>query len=197
MISDLYSYALKRWLDLIGVFVFIIMFFWIPILILIAYILTREFPVFYCQNRVGKNNSLFTVWKFRTLSTNEGAPSIARVFGLGRFLRRTNLDESPQLWNILKGEMSFIGPRPLPTEYLPLYSETQKQRHNVRPGITGWAQVNGRNSISWKEKFDLDLYYVNNFSFKLDALILIKTIVLLFSFKQDRSLEEEKFDGTN
>ncbi len=112
-------------------------------------------------------------------------------------LRASNLDELPQLWNVLKGEMTLIGPRPLPIEYLPLFAEEQKKRFNIKPGITGWAQVNGRHSISWKEKLKLDTYYVDHVSLKLDLIILIKTVGLLLSFKKDRSLEEEKFTGTN
>jgi lipopolysaccharide/colanic/teichoic acid biosynthesis glycosyltransferase len=122
-------------------------------------------------------------------------PLLERRFALGSFLRWSNLDELPQLYNILKGDMSFIGPRPLPIEYLPLYSEEQRQRHLVRPGITGWAQVNGRHSIAWQQKFSYDLYYVHHLSLALDLRILIKTIVLILSLRRDVSLEEEKFKG--
>lgn len=107
------------------------------------------------------------------------------------------MDELPQLWNVLKGEMSLVGPRPLPVEYEKFFSTEQQRRLVVKPGITGWAQVNGRHSISWKEKLELDGYYVNNISFKLDLLILFKTLVLVLSFKKDRSLEEDKFTGNN
>jgi lipopolysaccharide/colanic/teichoic acid biosynthesis glycosyltransferase len=135
------------------------------------------------------------MWKFRTLSMDEQLPLTERNFIWGKLLRFTSLDELPQLWNILRGEMSFIGPRPLPEEYLPLYSEEQIRRHDVKPGVTGWAQVNGRNSISWQKKFELDIYYVNNVSLKLDFAILIKTLVLILSFEKDVSLSEEKFKG--
>ena len=110
-------------------------------------------------------------------------------------LRASNLDELPQLWNVLKGEMSLIGPRPLPVEYLPLFSEEQKKRFEVKPGITGWAQVNGMHSVPWKQKLELDNYYVDHVSLMLDIRIVIKTLVLFLSFKKDRSLEEEKFTG--
>ena len=135
------------------------------------------------------------MWKFRTLSLDERLPVTDRSFMWGKFLRFTSLDELPQLWNILRGEMSFVGPRPLPEEYLSLYSKEQIKRHEVKPGVTGWAQVNGRNSIPWKKKFELDLYYVDNISFKLDLMILIKTLAVMLSFKKDVSLEEEKFKG--
>jgi undecaprenyl phosphate N,N'-diacetylbacillosamine 1-phosphate transferase len=123
------------------------------------------------------------------------SPLDKRRFAWGNFLRQSNLDELPQLWNVLKGEMSFIGPRPLPVEYSTLFSVEQNQRHKVRPGITGWAQVCGKNSISWQEKFELDLYYVNNISFLLDLKILLKTFILVLSFKKDTSLHEKKFTG--
>ena len=135
------------------------------------------------------------MWKFRTLSRNEQLPVIQRRFRWGKFLRFTSLDELPQLFNVLRGEMSFIGPRPLPEEYLPLYSKEQLKRHEVKPGVTGWAQVNGRNAIPWQKKLELDLYYVNNLSLGLDLIIFIKTLVLVLSFQKDVSLTEEKFKG--
>lgn len=188
---------LKRTFDIALVVIILGFGSWIIVLIFIGYLLSFKLPVFYQQKRIGKNNVSFTLWKFRTLSTDESLPSHQRTFALGSFLRLTSLDELPQLWNIVKGEMSFVGPRPLPVEYLPLYSDAQKRRHNVRPGITGWAQVNGRHSISWKKKFELDLYYVDNVSFKLDLLVLVKTVALLLSFVKDTSLSEKKFDGSN
>lgn len=133
--------------------------------------------------------------KFRTLSTDEKKPLHERRFLMGNFLRKTNLDELPQLWNVLKGEMSLIGPRPLPVEYTSLLSEEQSKRYEVKPGITGWAQVNDRHSISWQKKFELDNDYIRNVSFGFDLLILLKTIVLLLSFRKDNSLVEEKFKG--
>lgn len=144
---------------------------------------------------MGEKGAPFTMLKFRTLSGKEELPLIERKFLLGNFLRLTNLDELPQLWNVLKGEMSIVGPRPLPIEYSTLFSEEQKRRHNVLPGITGWAQVCGKNDISWQEKFELDLYYINRASLFLDLKILVKTIILVFSFKKDTSLNEKKFTG--
>ena len=155
-----------------------------PLLALIA-ILVWIFigrPVLFSQARPGLNEKLFTLVKFRTM-TNETNSSgtlledALRLNKFGKFLRSTSLDELPELWNILKGEMSFVGPRPLLEEYLPLYNIQQKKRHDVRPGITGWAQINGRNAISWEERFDLDVWYVKNQSFWLDVKILLMTVI--------------------
>jgi len=122
---------------------------------------------------------------------------LERKFPLGNFLRSTSLDELPQLIHVLRGEMSLIGPRPLPLEYLPLFSKEQSLRHSVKPGITGLAQVSGRNSLSWEEKFKLDILYVRTVSFMLDMKITLKTIILLLSFKKDHSLSEQKFSGNH
>jgi lipopolysaccharide/colanic/teichoic acid biosynthesis glycosyltransferase len=149
------------------------------ILILVLFNLGR--PVLFCQNRPGKNGKLFRIYKFRTMSDQKDSfgnylPDTERLTKLGRFLRKSSLDEIPQLFNVLKGDLSFVGPRPLLVEYLMLYNEEQKKRHEVKPGITGWAQVNGRNAITWEEKFKLDVYYVENLSLPLDMKILFKTI---------------------
>ena len=154
-----------------------------------------QFSFFYRQKRIGRGEATFDLIKFRTLTNKDIEPLSARTFWLGNLLRSTSLDELPQIWNIVKGEMSWIGPRPLPMEYGSLFSEEQKKRFQVRPGISGWAQVNGRHSVSWQKKFELDNYYVDRISFKLDLLILFKTIVLLLSFRKDNSLQEEKFKG--
>ena len=135
------------------------------------------------------------MYKFRTLSSDLNLELTQRQFLLGRFLRFTNLDELPQLWNVLKGEMSLVGPRPLPVDYANLFSAEQNNRHQVLPGITGLAQVNGKNDLSWNEKFKLDLEYVNKVSFLLDIKILFKTLILALSFRKDTSLTEEKFTG--
>lgn len=163
-------------------------------LIAIVYLVTFQLPVFFRQNRIGKDERPFMLWKFRTLKNNSAALS-ERTFVLGNLMRATSLDELPQLWNVLKGEMSFIGPRPLPVGYLPLFSKEQRVRHAIRPGITGWAQVNGRHGISWPEKFRLDAYYVINVSFRLDLKIFWQTLNLLVSFRPDVSLLEKPFTG--
>ena len=172
---------MKRLFDLISSFIGLL--FLLPVIILIVLLVRLKIgsPIFFKQARPGLNGEIFNMYKFRTM-TNErdknGAlkPDSVRLTKFGKFLRSTSLDELPGLWNVLKGDMSLVGPRPLLVEYLPLYSEKQSRRHEVRPGITGWAQVNGRNAISWDEKFDLDVWYVDNQSFWLDIKILWLTV---------------------
>lgn len=157
-------------------------------LILILMLLIRQklgYPVFFTQTRPGLYGKPFKMVKFRTMTDARDSdgnllPDNIRLTALGRFLRSTSLDELPELWNVLKGEMSLVGPRPLLMEYLPLYTQAQARRHEVRPGITGWAQINGRNAISWDEKFKLDIWYVDNQSFWLDLKILILTVKKVF-----------------
>ena len=193
--NHFYIHYGKRILDIAFVVCFVFLFSWLIVAIFLVYSITYEFPVFFSQLRIGKNQKPFTMVKFRTLSVNDQLTLYERRFLLGNFLRITNLDELPQLWNVLKGEMSLVGPRPLPVEYDKLFSETQQIRHTVRPGITGLAQVSGKNSISWQEKFEYDSHYVNRISFWLDCLILFKTLTLALSIKRDVSLEEDKFTG--
>ena len=155
----------------------------LPILIMTAILLAiaNKGKPFFFQIRPGKHEKLFNIIKFKTMTDAKDVhgkllPDNQRLTRIGSFVRKTSLDEIPQLFNVLKGEMSLIGPRPLLSEYLPLYNDIQKKRHQVRPGITGWAQVNGRNSIGWEEKFILDVWYVNHISFILDFKILLLTI---------------------
>jgi undecaprenyl phosphate N,N'-diacetylbacillosamine 1-phosphate transferase len=134
------------------------------------------------QERPGKNGEIFTIYKIRTMSkvthvNGIKLKDVERLTSIGRIIRKLSLDELPQLWNVVKGEMSFVGPRPLLPKYLPLYSSEQAKRHNVRPGITGWAQVNGRNTISWEEKFKYDVYYVDHISLLLDLKVLWLTVM--------------------
>ncbi len=185
----------KRIVDLVLALLVMVCFWWLLVLIVIGYLVFFQYPILFKQTRIGKDNKPFAMLKFRTLALAEDQSLNERSFFLGKLLRLTSLDELPQLWNIFLGEMSFIGPRPLPEEYLPLYSDEQRRRHEVNPGITGWAQVNGRNAISWEKKFELDGYYVENVSFLFDLSIMIKTLLLLISFKKDVSLEEKKFTG--
>lgn len=160
-------------------------------------------PIFFTQERPGYKGKIFTIYKFRTMNNKkdkngELLPDDERLVEFGRFLRMLSLDELPQLLNVLKGEMSFVGPRPLLVEYLPLYNEEQKKRHDVVPGITGWAQVNGRNAISWEEKFRLDVWYVENQSFALDMKILWMTFKKVFQrsgINSSTSATMEKFRG--
>ncbi|MDQ9170124.1 sugar transferase [Oxalobacteraceae bacterium R-40] len=160
-------------------------------------------PVFFRQQRPGLNGKPFMLIKFRTMTNERDSdgnllPDAARLTKFGRFLRSTSMDELPELWNVVKGEMSFVGPRPLLMEYLPLYNAEQRRRHEVRPGITGWAQINGRNAISWEEKFKLDVWYVENRSFWLDISIIFTTIKMVLFRKNINAAGEatvSKFGG--
>lgn len=161
-------------------------------------------PILFRQKRPGYKEKIFGIYKFRTMTNEKDAdgnllPDDKRLIGIGKFIRSTSLDELPQLFNVLKGEMSFVGPRPLLKEYLPLYNEKQKRRHDVKPGITGWAQVNGRNAISWEQKFDYDVWYVDNQSFWLDIKILWLTflkVVKRSDISSSTSSTMEKFTGS-
>lgn len=176
-------------------------------LLIVAWMIRRKLgaPVFFRQMRPGMNGKPFEMIKFRTMTDDTDAdgrlyPDAVRLTSFGRFLRSTSLDELPELWNVLKGDMSLVGPRPLAMEYLPLYSAGQMRRHEVRPGITGWAQVNGRNAISWAKKFELDVWYVDNQSVWLDTKILIMTAVKVLNqsdVKGDGQAEVESFNGKN
>ena len=174
------------------------------VLIVLGTVFMRGNP-FFTQLRPGKNEKIFKLIKFRTMDNRKDAdgkllPDDVRLNKYGRLLRSTSLDELPELFNILKGDMAIVGPRPLLVQYLPLYSKTQKTRHEVLPGLTGWAQVNGRNSISWTERFKLDIEYVNRISFMLDIEILILTVKAVFLHEGISSATSdtmEDFDGTN
>lgn len=158
-----------------------------PVFLIVALLIRIKLgsPVIFKQNRPGKNEKIFTLYKFRTMRDEKDAhenllSDEKRLTKFGKILRSTSLDELPELWNIIKGDMAMVGPRPLLVDYLPLYNERQKHRHDVRPGITGYAQVNGRNAISWEKKFDLDILYVKNISFSTDIRILLATIGMVF-----------------
>lgn len=161
-------------------------------------------PILFRQKRPGYKEKIFGIYKFRTMTNEKDVdgnllPDDKRLVGIGKFIRSTSLDELPQLFNVLKGEMSFVGPRPLLEEYLPLYNAKQKRRHDVKPGITGWAQVNGRNAISWEQKFDYDVWYVDNQSFWLDVKILWLTflkVVKRSDISSSTSSTMEKFTGS-
>ena len=173
---------MKRLIDILISLVCLVLL--LPVLIGI-YILIRisdGSPVLFCQERPGYKARPFKLYKFRTMTNDVGEDDVlksdeVRLTKVGRVLRKTSLDELPQLFNVIKGEMSLVGPRPLLMEYIPLYSDRQSMRHNVKSGITGWAQVNGRNAISWEDKFDLDVWYVDNQSFYLDIKIMLLTLL--------------------
>ncbi|MFC0657658.1 sugar transferase [Mongoliitalea lutea] len=199
----MYNTLGKRIIDLVlSVVGFLILSPFFIIVFLLLLIANRSNPLFF-QKRPGKSEVPFYLIKFKTMSDakdSEGnlLPDDQRLTTVGAFVRKTSLDEIPQLINVIKGDMSLIGPRPLLMEYLPLYSDFQKRRHEVKPGITGWAQINGRNSISWERKFELDIYYVDHISLKLDVLILAKTILKVFKsegISAEGHVTVEKFTG--
>lgn len=176
---------MKRLVDILGASVGLIVF--APLMAVVAVIIRRQMgsPVLFRQTRPGLNAVPFEMIKFRSMrdaydKDGNPLPDSERLTRLGRFLRASSIDELPELWNVLKREMSLVGPRPLRMEYLPLYSPEQARRHEVRPGVTGWAQVNGRNAISWDQKFALDVWYVDNRSLWLDLKIIFLTIVKVF-----------------
>ncbi len=178
-----------------------------PLLAIIAFLLwiQNTGTPFFSQTRPGKHGKLFTIYKLKTMrdtrdDSGDLLPDNLRMTPLGKIIRKLSLDELPQLWNILKGDMSFVGPRPLLPEYLPLYSEEQQKRHLAKPGITGWAQVNGRNAISWKQKFEYDLWYIQHQSFILDIKILGMTLTKVFKTKDVNATGQitmEPFNGNN
>lgn len=178
-----------------------------PMLCVLCLVIRRYLgsPIFFTQSRPGLNEKPFKLIKFRTMTDAVDAqgqllPDDVRLTRLGRFLRSSSLDELPELWNVLKGEMSLVGPRPLLVEYLPLYNQEQRRRHEARPGITGWAQVNGRNAISWEEKFKYDVWYVENQSFILDIKILWLTVHKVFKregIHAEGVATMERFEGTD
>ncbi|AMQ97697.1 TPA: sugar transferase [Enterococcus faecium] len=177
-----------------------------PIILIVGFLVRIKLgsPIIFKQERPGKSEKIFSMYKFRTMTderdhNGEYLPDEIRLTKFGKMLRATSLDELPELWNILKGDMSIVGPRPLLVEYLPLYSEKQRKRHNVRPGLTGLAQVNGRNAISWEEKFDLDVYYVDKISFFNDLIIIIQTCKKVIKKENINTINNnipEKFKGS-
>jgi lipopolysaccharide/colanic/teichoic acid biosynthesis glycosyltransferase len=198
-----YRSYVKRLLDAAASFAALLI---LSPLLLILWILVRRKlgkPAIFRQQRPGKDEKLFTLYKFRSMTDKEdenGAPlpDAERMTPFGEMLRRASLDELPELFNILKGDMSLIGPRPLLVRYLPLYSREQARRHEVRPGLTGWAQVNGRNAISWEEKFELDIWYVARLSFSLDLRILARTVMAVVTrrgISQEGEATVEEFKG--
>lgn len=181
----MYRHFIKRFFDFLSALIGVILLSPVFLVVLVLLMINNQGKPFFFQKRPGKNGKIFQVIKFKTMTDNKDKngnllPDEQRLTKLGVFVRKTSLDEIPQLINVLKGDMSLIGPRPLLPEYLPLYNETQKKRHNLKPGITGWAQVNGRNAISWEEKFKYDVWYVENISFKLDIKIFFLTIIKIF-----------------
>lgn len=202
----MYRNYLKRWLDFVIV-LSILAVIW-PILLAVAlwlHFANKGAGVFFTQERPGRNGQIFKVIKFKSMTDERDTdghllPDACRLTQAGRFVRATSIDELPQLINVLKGDMALIGPRPLLVKYLPLYSAEQARRHEVRPGITGWAQVHGRNAISWAEKFELDVWYVDHCSLALDIKIVfltIKKVLVREGISSETSVTMEAFTGNN
>lgn len=193
----------KNILDTLLAFIGLVLLLPIFISVLFLLLISNQGKPFFFQKRPGKSNKIFILIKFKTMNdlkdkNGQLLPDAERLTPVGSFVRKTSLDEIPQLLNVLKGDMSLVGPRPLLVEYLPLYNAEQKRRHEVKPGITGWAQVNGRNAISWEEKFALDVWYVDHKSFWLDVKILFLTIWKVFKregIKSATAATMEKFGG--
>ena len=201
----MYRNFLKRVIDILGALFLLILTS--PIIIATAIFIYFKVSrdIIFTQARLGLNEKIFKIYKFKTMSDERDAngellPDEQRLGKFGKLIRSLSLDELPQLFNVLKGDMSFIGPRPLLVEYLPIYNETQKHRHDVRPGITGLAQVNGRNAISWEKKFEYDVYYAKNLSFMLDVKIALQTIEKVLKrsgVSKEGQATTEKFNGKN
>ncbi|MCW1864205.1 undecaprenyl phosphate N,N'-diacetylbacillosamine 1-phosphate transferase [Campylobacter jejuni] len=200
----MYEKVFKRIFDFILALVLLVLFS--PVILLTALLLKlTQGSVIFTQNRPGLNEKIFKIYKFKTMSDKrdekgELLSDELRLKAFGKIVRSLSLDELLQLFNVLKGDMSFVGPRPLLVEYLSLYNEEQKLRHKVRPGITGWAQVNGRNAISWQKKFELDVYYVKNISFLLDLKIMFLTALKVLKrsgVSKEGHVTTEKFNGKN
>jgi len=195
---------IKRLFDIILSITLIIVFSPFYIIVTILILTKMGSPILFRQLRPGLNSEIFGIYKFRTMTNekDENGELLSdekRLLGLGQTIRSLSLDELPQIFNVLKGEMSFVGPRPLLIEYLDRYNDTQKRRHDAKPGITGWAQVNGRNAISWEQKFEYDVWYVDNQSFWLDIKILWMTFLKVVNrsdISSDTAVTMEKFEGT-
>jgi undecaprenyl phosphate N,N'-diacetylbacillosamine 1-phosphate transferase len=201
----MYIKYLKRPLDIFASLIGVVVLSPIIMGIALALIVLNKNNPFFVQPRGGFKNSVFNILKFKTMNDKKDdlgnlLPDNKRVTKFGKLLRKYSIDELPQLMNVLKGDMSLIGPRPFHARYLDLYSDRQKERHNVRPGLTGWAQINGRNNITWKEKFELDLFYIDNQSFNLDLTILTKTILKVVKptdVKVSKNTVVTSFNGNN
>lgn len=201
----MYQKIFKPLIDFVLAFAALLVLSPLLIFVAIALALANSGSPFFFQLRPGKNKNIFKIVKFKTMSDakdDQGnlLPDADRLTGIGKFVRKTSIDEIPQLLNVIKGDMSLIGPRPLLPQYLPIYSERQNKRHLVKPGITGWAQVNGRNAISWNQKFEYDYWYVENLSFVLDVKIIFKTIqkvVVSEGINAENMATTEPFNGSN
>jgi len=201
----MYKRFFKQIIDFFIAFTALVILSPLLLIVVILLALANKGNPFFFQNRPGKDERIFKIVKFRTMTNERDENGVLlsdadRLTGIGKFVRKTSIDEIPQLINVLMGDMSLIGPRPLLPEYLPIFNEKQKKRHSVRPGITGWAQVNGRNAISWNKKFEYDVWYVENLSFTLDMKILFKTIkkvIISEGINTQDMATTEPFNGNN
>jgi undecaprenyl phosphate N,N'-diacetylbacillosamine 1-phosphate transferase len=200
---DLYTLIVKPFFDRVISFLALVVVAPVMVVVVVALAVVNRGKVWFIQVRPGKDGKLFTVIKFKTMTDERDSsgvllPDDQRLTAVGKFVRKTSIDEIPQLFNVFMGHMSFVGPRPLLQEYLPLYNSEQRRRHHVKPGITGWAQVNGRNALSWQQKFEFDTWYVDHISFWLDIKILLLTVVKVLKaegISSESSLTMEKFRG--
>ena len=197
--NGLYNKYIKRILDILISLTFIVLFSWLYLILVILVRIKLGSPVLFCQKRPGYNEKIFTLYKFRTMTDKRDEkgnllPDSERLTKFGSMLRSTSLDELPEMFNILKGDMSLIGPRPLLVEYLPYYTAEERLRHSVRPGLTGLAQVSGRNYLAWAKRLAKDVEYVNHISFIMDLRIIIKTIMVVFK-KEDVSVDTNVVEG--
>ena len=197
--NGLYNKYIKRILDILISLTFIVLFSWLYLILVILVRIKLGSPVLFCQERPGYNEKIFKLYKFRTMTDKRDEkgnllPDSERLTKFGSMLRSTSLDELPEMFNILKGDMSLIGPRPLLIEYLPYYTEEERLRHSVRPGLTGLAQVSGRNYLAWDKRLARDVEYVNHISFIMDVRIIIKTIMVVFK-KEDVSVDTNVVEG--
>lgn len=196
---------MKRIFDLLASLTALLLLLPVLLIVSLCIMIFIGRPILFSQDRPGKGEQIFKMYKFRSMSNQRDSngnllPDEQRLGRFGKLLRSTSLDELPALFNVIKGDMSLVGPRPLLVEYLPLYNPQQAKRHSVKPGITGWAQVNGRNAISWQKKFELDVEYVKNRSFALDLKILFMTVQKVFKregITQAEHVSSEKFNGSN
>mgnify|MGYP003208064556 CR=1 FL=1 len=178
----IYARFIKRALDIVFSIIVLVLFWWLFLIIAIAVRIKLGSPILFKQERPGKNEKIFRLYKFRSMTntcdkTGKLLPDTERLTAFGKFLRSTSLDELPELFNIIKGDMSIVGPRPLAVQYLPYYNKFEKQRHLVLPGLTGLAQINGRNALNWPERFAYDIQYVNKISFRMDLYIIVQTVI--------------------
>lgn len=204
--KGIYERYLKRVLDIACALAAILFFWWLYLIVAIAVKIKLGSPIIFVQKRPGKDGKIFNLYKFRTMTDEKDKdgnllPDMIRLTKFGKFLRNSSLDELPEVINILKGEMSVVGPRPLLTKYLPLYNEHQSRRHEVRPGMSGYAQVHGRNAMSWEKRFDMDVYYVDHISFLGDIKIIIDTVLSVLKHEgidseKTSTVTMEEFKGT-